>query len=55
MSLLQTRRAPCAGLTDHVGSSNPTPGPRRKEWTEEGKKAWLSIHLSICLSVHVGS
>lgn len=42
-----------------VGSSDPTADPRKKEWTEEGRKAWLSIcpsvHLSIYLSVHVGS
>lgn len=45
------RRAPCEGLTDHVGSSNPTPGPRRKEWTEEGRKEGRSGSPFICPSV----
>lgn len=39
-----------------MGSSAPTLDPRRKEWTEEeGRRGSPSIHLSIYLSVHVGS
>lgn len=38
-----------------TGTRSPAPDTRRKEWTEEGRKAWLSVRLSIYLLVHMGS
>lgn len=39
------------GLMTTAGSLDPSLDPRRKEWTEEGRQAWLSIRPSVHLSV----
>lgn len=39
------------GLMTTAGSSDPSPEPRRKDRTEEGRKVWLSVRASVHLSV----